>query len=220
MYCPNIHFRFSVSEVSCLKLVVLLEDIWLHVALSHSIGGTSWNAAACVRRSSVSQKVEGPWAQGRAGQMWVAGLCSPRVAWATDISVGPDWLPALFTAVSHCIQVILDHTWALNGSSLSMSKLLGGAQNALTGKFDQHNVYKCHLPPGALCPWVMLRADDCPCNWCVPMGNQAVPHHSPAGSELALKCSMRADDGEAPGTLFLLFIHKHHTESPESKDFI
>lgn len=109
-YCPNIHFRFSISEVSWLKLVVLLEDIWLHIALGNSMGGTSWNAAACVRRSSMSQKVEGPWAQGRAGQMWVAGLCSTRVALATDIPVGPDSLPILFTAVSHFIQVIRDHT--------------------------------------------------------------------------------------------------------------
>lgn len=88
----------------------------------------------------MSQKVERPWAQGRAGQMWAAGPSSPRVALATDISVGPDSLPALFTAVSHCIQVILDHTGAVNGSYLSMSNLLGGAQNALTGKCD-HMMY-------------------------------------------------------------------------------
>lgn len=143
-----------------------------------------------------------------AGQTWVAGFCSPRVALATDISVGPDSLPALFIAVSHCIQVILDHSWALNGSSLSMSNLLGGAQNALTGKFDQHHVYKmpfaswCPLPLGVPQGWWLSLQLVC------PMWDQAVPHHNPTGPELAFKCSMRADDGEAPGTLFLcLFIN-------------
>lgn len=51
------------------------------------------------------------------------------------------------TAVSQCIQVIPDHTSALNGSSLSMSNLLGGAQNALTGKFDQQGVCHQHKMP-------------------------------------------------------------------------
>lgn len=124
----------------------------------------------------MSQKAEGPWAQGRAGQMRAAGLRSPRVALATHISVsGPDSLPALFTAVSHRIQVLLDRTAALNGSCLSVSNLLGGAQNVLTGKFDQHKVYKmpfsswCPLPP------VMLRADGTPCSWCVPGGTRLCP---------------------------------------------
>lgn len=193
-----------MSEVSWLTLVVLLEDIWLHIALGHSMGGTSWNAAACV---SMSQKAEGPWAQGRAGQMWVAGLCSTRVALAT------------VTAVSHCIQVILDHTSALNGSCLSMSNLLGGAQNALTGKCDQRNVYKMPFTSG--CPVPLSNAQ----GWWpsqqlpVPRGTRLCPTTALHGLSWQLSVAWEQMMGRHLAPYFSC-LFKHHTESPGSKDFI
>lgn len=76
-----------------------------------------------------------------------------------------------------------------------MSKLLGGAQYILTGRFGQH--IACKKPFTSWCLWALAGGS--------PWETRLCGYHSPAGAGLAGGCPSRA-----PGTLFLLFIQTSH----------
>lgn len=155
-----------------------------------------------------SWQAEGPWAQCGAVQPWSAGLHSPGVALARYISSLSAWLSA---STLHCNESLHPgHPRWYNSSYwsyLSMSKLLGGAQYVLTVNFGQRIV--CKMPLTSWClpaPGWCTRLVALPAAGESSWGTRLCLYHSPAGTELAVKCNLRADIWEAPGTLFLLFI--------------
>lgn len=186
-YCSNSHFRFSVFWSFIIKISCLTGRDLAFYSCWSQIEGTKWNAAACVRSSSTAQGHEGslhvsvhvPASREAVGlvQSWADPLSTVRPesmapGWPWPCTSPPSQLESL--PGLHCGES--PHPGYPRWSSLSVSKLLGGAQYVLTG---QHIV--CKMP---LTSWFIPAPESCTelvalCSWWVPVEDQALPVPQP-----------------------------------------